>query len=73
MITHYIPIWARTNGDRYLAVCKRYVDYASDSDRPTCEDCRRLIAAEELLARQPSAEPPQHRIEPRWLGAWHID
>lgn len=46
MITHYIPIWARTNGDRYLAVCQRYVDYASDSDRPTCEDCRRLIAEE---------------------------
>lgn len=49
MITHYIPIWAKMNKDRALAVCKRYVDYASDSDQPTCEDCRRLIAEEETV------------------------
>jgi hypothetical protein len=50
-VTHYLPIWTKMQGNRGLAVCQRYVDYASDSDRPTCEDCRRLIAEEDALQR----------------------
>ena len=50
MITHYLPIWTKMQGNRGLAVCGRFVDYASDSDQPTCEDCRRLIAAEDATS-----------------------
>ncbi len=46
-MTHYIPAFAKVLGVNALAVCGRYVDYASDADRPSCEDCRRLIAAED--------------------------
>lgn len=44
MITHYLPIWTKMQGNQGLAVCGRFVDYATDSDQPTCEDCRRLMA-----------------------------